>query len=169
MGFSGKFKGITDAKVFKGGQYFKEGLYKVKILAVKWVESARDKSEYFVIETEVLESSNPEIAVGSERSQVIDYGQTMGLPNIKAFVAAASGIDPYASDNLNDEVVDFWSKLTGQHIDFEDIVEMLIKENPLEGEVMDLECTEIITKEKKQPFTKHSWFARDTSNDEVVT
>jgi hypothetical protein len=156
MGITGRFAGIEEAKVFKTGQYFKPGLYTVKIKAVKWVVGSVGKKEFVVIETEVLESNNPEVPVGGERSQVIDYSSVMGQPNVKAFVAAASGVDP-GSSNVNDEVSAYWSKTVGEHLSFEAICDLIVSDtNPLEDVVLGLECVEVTTK-SGDPFTKHSW------------
>ena len=159
MGMSGKFKGIEDAKVFKTGQYFKPGKYKVRINAVKDVDSAVGSKSYFIVETTVMESNNPDIPVGGERSHVIDLGNVMGLPNVKAFVAAASGVDS-TSPSINDEVTAYWSKQVGEHLDFEKICNLLVSSaNPLEGEIMELECFETKTREGGD-FTKHNWLPR---------
>jgi hypothetical protein len=164
VGMSGRFKGIEEAKVFKTGQYFKPGKYTVKINAAKWVDSAVGSKSYFVIETTVSASNNPEVPVNAERSQVIDLGNVMGFPNVKYFVAATSGVDP-TSTAINDEVSAYWSKQVGEHLDFEKICELLVSSaNPLEGEVMELECVEVTTR-NGDPFTKHNWLPRKISEE----
>lgn len=151
-----RFKGIQDAPVYKTGQYFKPGKYKVRIKAVKWVTSAVGSKNYFVIETEVVQSDNTEVPVGGERSHVIDMASAMGKPNVKAFVACASGFDPGITD-INDKVCEYWSRAIGESLDFESICELIISDaNPLQGNVMDLECMEIETRQGT-PFTKHNW------------
>lgn len=159
--FSGKFKGIEDAKVYnRTGQYFKAGQYRVRINAVKWVPASVGSKEFFIVETKVLASNNPEIAVGSERSHVIDMSGVMGLPNVKGFVAAVSGVDPGLT-TVNDEVAKYWSTQVGEHIGFEKICELICSDaNPLKGEEMELECFDVTTK-SGDPFTKHVWAPRD--------
>jgi hypothetical protein len=165
---STRFEGIEDEKVYRTGQYFKPGKYRVKINAVKWVKASVGTKEFTVIETEVLQSSNPEIQVGGERSHVIDMSGPMGLPTVKAFVAAASGVNP-GSGTINEEVVDYWVRTCGQSAvpsvaelvkSFSGICEFICSAvNPLEGEEMDLECIEV-TKRDGDPFTKHNWLTR---------
>ena len=158
----GKYDKIVDAKVSKTGQYFKEGQYRVRIIAVKDVDSQLGKN-FTVIETEVLESNNPEIQVGSERSQVIDMGQVMGFPNLKAFMGAACGIDPTDPD-INNLVEDYFHKNdpNGVHRTLPEIMEhVVIDRNIFEDTVMELECVNITTKAEKKPFTKHVWHPRE--------
>jgi hypothetical protein len=165
VGMTGRFKGIEDAKVFGGKRpFFKPGKYKVQINAVKWVDSSVGSKSYFIIETTVLESNNPDVPVNSDRSHVINYNNVMGQPNVKQFVAAVSGVDP-SSPSINDAVAAYWSKQVGEHIDFEGICELLVSSaNPLDGEIMELECFDIETK-GGDPFTKHNWLPRKISEE----
>ena len=169
--FSELFEEAGDAKVSKSGNWFKEGTYKVKLLAVKVIKSQEDNSPLFIVETKVLESSNPEIKVGSERSQVIDLTNVMGKPNMKAFIAAVSGVDP-VEENAKEQVCAYWKKKLGLDLSFGQIVDVCVDEkaNPLEGTEMDLEC--VIQRTKPKPgkpeggeFTKHNWQPRDVSKD----
>jgi hypothetical protein len=156
----GNYSGIGDAKVFKGGgQYFKPGRYKVAIQAVKWVNAAVGGKQFTVIETKVLESNNPEVPVGCERSQVIDMIGVMGLPTVKAFVAAVSGFDGTVS-SLNSDVERYWAGITGETRDFAGVCDLIASDvNPLSDEVMDLECIEVDTRTGGK-FTKHVWATR---------
>jgi hypothetical protein len=161
---------IKEAQVSKSGQYFKPGNYAVRIKACKLVKSqAGPAKTFFVIECEVRQSDNPDIPVGSERSQVIDMGKVMALPNIKQFMAAVSGIDP-TCETVNEDVEAFWQKELvrrelideNDHVPFEDVCELVTDEkiNLLKDIEMKLECTNIQTKEKGQDFTKHNWQIR---------
>jgi hypothetical protein len=160
----GKYDKIVDAKVTKTGQYFKAGRYRVQILAMKDVDSQKGKN-FTVIETRVLASDNPEVPVGAERSQVIDMGNVMGFPNLKAFMAAVSGVDG-TQPNVNEEVEAYWQKQHPQkaYLAFPKIVESVIEDNLLEDVEMDLECVDIKTQEGGD-FTKHIWGVRDVSED----
>ena len=158
----GAFSKINETKVFGGGQYFEPGHYRVKIKDTKMVDSSQTPGKQFVvIETEVLESDCEKIPAGSERSQVIPLGEQMSLSNVKAFVAAASGVEPL-DDDINVKVEKFWTEVLGESTNFEQICDLIFEsgQNPLGDEIMDLECTEIITKKNKQPFTKHHWQPR---------
>jgi hypothetical protein len=157
---SGWYANIGSAKVQKTGQYFKPGQYRVKILAVKEVTGQLNKN-YTVIETRVLESDNPEIPVGSEKSQVIEMGNVMALSNIKAFMAAVSGVDA-TLDNVNTLVEEYWHKVNpdGVFLSFDKIMdEMVIKANALSDVELGLTCTEI-KKRDGSPFTKYIWEVR---------
>ncbi len=159
MGIYDGIEGVAPAG--KGGQYFKPGKFLVEITAVKQVKSQAGAGIFFIVETKVLESDNAEIPVNAERSQVIDVHKKMGLPNIKAFVAAASGFDPSQADTVTHEVEEYWSKLIGESLSFSKICELLVSDaNPLAGIEMRLECVNVKTKETKQDFTKHVWSPR---------
>jgi len=155
------FDGIEDAQVSKTGQWFEEGVYKVKVKQVKLQASQVGAAkQWFIVETEVLESSCPTITPGMERSQLIDMGGPMALPNIKAFVAAASGVDPNSA-TVTEEVEAYWQKVIGEYTPLKLLVEQIVSDaNPFEGFVMDLECKIITTKTEKKPFTKHFWQPR---------
>jgi hypothetical protein len=157
---SGWFDGIADATVQKTGQWFHPGKYRVRIKAVKQINGQKG-DKFLVIETEVLESNNPEIQVGAEKSHVIKMGGTMALPNVKAFIAAVSGVDP-TLDNVNDLIEEYWfqNNPMGVRLALPQIVEeMVVKYNALEGVVMGLECVNITT-QAGNPFTKYIWEVR---------
>jgi hypothetical protein len=163
------FSGIKEVSISKSGQYFKPGNYKVRIKAVKTQDSqVGPAKKFFIVETEVLKSSNPDIAVGSERSQIIDMSNVMALPNVKYFVAAASGVDPN-SEGINGEVEGYWKKKLaedgvlkpGEDVSFDQICELVVSAiNPLGGIELDLECMNITTKGEGKEFTKHLWQPR---------
>jgi hypothetical protein len=157
---TGRYEGIAGAKVTKSGQFFLPGHFRVKINAVKEVLSQRGK-DFTIIETTVVQSNNPDVPVGAERSQVIDMNNVMGLPNIKAFVSAVSGVDP-TLDSVNDQVEAYWASQDEKGVkrSFAEIVEdLIVKYNVLEGVEMDLDCIAIKT-QKGTPFTKHIWGVR---------
>lgn len=163
MVMSARFKGIEDKQVSKRGQWFLPGKYKVKINAVKWVDAQVGSKSYVIVETTVLASNNESVPVGAERSQVIDMSNVMGLPNVKAFVAAASGVEG-TSPSVNEEVCKYWSDLLEETVSFDEVCERICSEaNPLEGEVMELECVNIKTKVTQEDFTRHNWFPRDVA------
>jgi hypothetical protein len=165
----GIYEKIKETQVSKGGNYFKPGNYRVKIKACKLVNSqAGPAKTFFVIECDVLQSDNPDIQIGRERSQVINMANVMGLPNVKQFVAAVSGIEP-TSETVNEEVEAYWKKelkrrgLTdGEDVPFADICELVSDEkiNLFQDIEMKLECTTILTKDKGGEFTKHNWQVR---------
>lgn len=155
------YEGVGDAKVSKRGNYMKPGKYLVKIQSVKEVKGQKAGEKFFIVEMKVLESNNPEIAVGAEKAWVVKMENVMALPNIKAFVAAASGVDPFV-ENAKDLVEAFWTKMhpAGEQMTFSRIVsEMVVQANALEGVDMGLECVTTTTQEGN-PFTVHNWEVR---------
>jgi len=170
--FSEYFKGTGEAKVSKSGNYFEEGRYKVKIKAVKALISQEDKTPYFIIETQVLESTCEKIKKDTERSQVIDMSKVMGQPNVKAFIAAVSGVDPSNEEAAALTCAHWKKKLGGMDLSFDNICELCVDEktNILENVVMDLECYVRRNKNARPDgtfgvFTKHNWLPRDVSKD----
>lgn len=163
MGIYGK---VATAKPTKGGNWFKKGRYRVKVTAVKSIESQEDSTPFYVIETNVLESNNPDIHVGDERSQVIDMTTANGPGNVKVFIAAASGVDP-VMDDATAKVEKVWSEVLGQESSLEEICELSFsKDNPLGGDELELECVEVPTRAKENKpaglFTKHNWIPSET-------
>lgn len=156
----GTFSGIDEKSVSVGGSYFQPGRYRVKIEGVKVQKSLKGKL-LWIIETLVNESNNPDIKVGSHYSQVIDINNMMGFPNIKGFIAAATGFDAskYDNEELNAEICEAWKELVGKDIELEEICEYVSGEDqPLTAAdtELDLECINVLTKEKRD-FTKHIW------------
>lgn len=139
----GLFKGIKDAKANQGGLYFLPGTYKVEILRVSTMTS-RKREDLFIVECEILESDCPDRKPGMRPSWVVNLKQDAALGNIKGFVAAANGIDPSNSAEVD------------EHVD-EDACEIACStDNPLKGTVMGLTCVNIKTREGND-FTLHKW------------
>ena len=164
----GYYSKIKNTEVSKSGSYFAPGNFKVEILRIKEQESSTDSRVFFIVETKVLESDCDDIKAGAEKSQVIDMTQVMGMPNIKQFIASVSGVDTseYDNEEINAMVETYWSEQLETRVEFEDICEMVASsDNPLEGVQIDLVCSNIITKGKGQPFTKHTWQPRDVSEE----
>lgn len=120
------------------------GTFRVRIDKVKDFEGYQGDL-FYIIEFEILESSNEKIEVGKFYSQVIKYNQPMGPINVKRFVMAASGLDPNDPDNED-------------AIGSEEVEESLSDDQPFCGLEMGLQCDNITTREGK-PFTKHTWEA----------
>lgn len=185
----GLFSKIETTQVTKTGRYFEAGNYKIVILACKVVESQADPRHFFIIETRVLESDNDKIEVGGEYSQVIDLNNQMGIPNVKGFVAAASGVEP-TSEAVNSLIEEEWKRRAAdkrygldeseilmllnddrgkseklEKLDVEAITEFIVHEsvNPLEGIEMKLECIARETKkskENKDPNKRTEYFTK---------
>lgn len=154
----GLFSSVEQADVTGGGVYFLPGEYVVEIDKVKTVRSQRNNKDYWIVETTILESDNEERPADSHASQVVDISNIMGPVNIKAFVAAASGIDPQDPE-VNEKLVATWEELTEQELSIEQICELICDEdeNPLQGLKLHLECRNIKTRSTGNDFTKHFW------------
>lgn len=131
-----KFAGIGEASSTRGGNYFKPGLYAVRVRECKLITS-RQKDDLFIVECEVLKSSHESIVEGSTASWIVNMKHDASLGNIKGFLAAAL-------DCLEEEID-------------EEACELAIsKENPLKNAEVDLECV-LLTTRKGGEFTKHMW------------
>lgn len=157
------FSGMGETKISKGGVYFLPGIYKVEVQKVTTNRSAKGRKDFFIVESKILESDNPERKPGMLVSHVIDIGNVMGPANIKAFLAAANGIDP-----RNDEEVQAALGVGRDGTDHgEQAALFAVSEaNPLAGTILKLVCTEITTK-AGNPFTKHEYFPIEGEGEEV--
>lgn len=132
----GMFKGVEQARVSEGGVYFKPGVYLAKVLACKGFQN-RQQIGTFVIECELIESSEPTLPPGTLVSQVIMLNKEPALGNIKGFIATA----------MNDKV----ENVT------EEMCDMVASPgNPLKGTVLRVSAANIKTK-AGAPFTKITW------------
>lgn len=137
---AGMFDGIEGARVSEGGVYFRPGVFKARILAVKALKDRKGVGT-FVVECELLESSEEALPVGTIASWVVKLDKEPALGNIKAFAAAASGVT--AKD------------VTAKAI------ELIVSEgNPLRDTVLKVSAQNIKTKAGGD-FTKVTWLADD--------
>lgn len=136
---AGFFNGIGKARPSAGGVYLKPGKFKVKLNEVKVIRSGTKNVDMFVVAFDILESSNPECAVGTSASWVVNMTQQSALGNIRGFLAAATGEDV---DSIDEDVAD---ALVGE-------------DSPLVGNELSVQASMIQTK-RGTPFTKHLWEA----------
>lgn len=128
---------IAKSRASEGGVYWEPGRYLVLIDLVK-VKEGRE-SDYFIVEGENLESSNPERPVGTRCGWVLNVRKEPSHGNIKGFLAAALACNP---DDITSK-------------DFEDCID---EENPLNGRLVRLEVRLAPTK-KGGEFSRHTWRA----------
>ena len=97
----GLFDGIGDATV--GGQnvYFLSGVYVVEVHKCFAMKS-RKKEDLFLVECNILQSNNSKRPEDSKASWVVNLKHDAALGNIKGFIAAANGLDPYDEDKVNE-------------------------------------------------------------------
>lgn len=139
----GRFTAINQAQVSAGGVYFLPGSYVTEILRVFVMKNWKG-DEFFIAECKILDSDNSERPVGSKASMVVNMDNVSAMGNIKAFLAAASGIDPKNSVRVNAEIT-------------EEIAEIAVAEgNPFAGTVLELDARIVKTREGGD-FTKHFW------------
>ena len=155
----GVFDGIEMAQPSKSGQWFLPGHYKVELTEIKLFKSQLDGTNYVAIEGKVLESDNEAIKVGMTRSQLIDMDKPTGQPNMKYFVCAVSGVDPFDPE-ANEKVCKIWSEALDHQCNFEKVCSTIVDTGqPLKGTVMELDCVQVNT-QKGGEFTKHNWVPR---------
>ena len=156
MGF---FDKARDAKVSERGTYFEPGSFRVKVRNCKTFTD-RKSIDYFVVELEVMKSSNQEDPIGQVRTWMQKTtGVELAFANIKAFAAAASGIDLRAVPKHEEDAV-------GAEI--VKILELSCEDGHLNGKELLLDVKTIITKDKKQEFNVHSWSATPEALSEAA-
>lgn len=143
----GMFDGIETAQISGGGAYFKPGAYKAKIISCKAIRDRKGVGT-FVVESELLESSEPTLPVGSVCSWVVKLDKEPALGNIKAFVAAAMDADPKA-------------------VKAENVDQVCSEGNPLKDTILKVSATNITTK-TGNPFTKVVWMSADGDTNEAA-
>ena len=135
MGF---FSKIKDAQYGNTGNYFEEGVYRVRLVKVFVKDSARNPgTTNFIAECEVLESSNDNIKVGQIRSWSPSFSKQPTMGNVRQFIAVATGSD---IEEVGEDEADL----------------AVGPDNPLAGIELNLRCV-IQTTTAGNPFTKHIW------------
>lgn len=130
----GIFDGIGGAQYFESGVYIRPGLYKAVVQKVKQF-TTRKKVPAFVVELEVLESSNQkDHPLGTTMSWMVMLNQDAALGNVKHFISVAS-------DTPMDDVTS------------KDAEDACGEGNPLEGVELRIMAVNIKTKADKD-FTK---------------
>lgn len=138
MSNNSMFSGIEEARISEGGVYFKPGVFRVEVEAVKGLKDRKGVGT-FVVEGTLLESSEPSLPVGTAVSWVVKLDKEPALGNIKAFIAAAMGED---AKNVTAESVDL----------------VISAGNPLKGTKLRASAQNIKTKAGND-FTKITWKA----------
>lgn len=156
------FRGIGAVQSFDRTPLVKAGKHLLEIQAVKQVESAKDRIDFFIVEFKTLETTSSEMKAGEKCAWVAKISTT-SLPNIKNFLKAvhecwspelkAAVASADASGNPN-EKEQAWS----------DVCHYIIgEENPTMGHKIRCNSTEIMTKgtptDPPHPFTKNEFSA----------
>jgi hypothetical protein len=130
------YGGISEAKFSEGGTYVLPGVYRFKVLACKHIKMRTGK-EAFVVELEVMESTNPERMPGSTCSWMVTLDKEPALGNVKQFITTACACK---DDQVNEAAV----------------LLIVSEQNPLKGTVLRAAATNIKTKAGRD-FTKVKW------------
>jgi hypothetical protein len=139
--------GFSDVQVNSGGVYLQPGQYKLKVRKVK-VDRAQAGFPYFLMEFEVLESSNPGIAEGSFASWMAtlknETHKATFFSNVKGAVLAAvqSSAPETQAEQITEQV----------------IAHVCSDLQPLTGAELRAQASEITTK-SGNPFTKVAFFS----------
>lgn len=134
------FDGIETARSSEGGVYFKPGVYRTKVLACKSLKTRKGIGA-FVVETELLSSTEPSLPAGTLCSWVVTLDKEPALGNIKSFIAAA----------MHTETKD----VTAAAVDM-----VVSAGNPLKDVILKVSAQNIKTKAGTD-FTKITWLPDD--------
>jgi hypothetical protein len=78
------------------GQFFTKGRYDVSVVSVRHVESKVGSDQFFVVDFDIQESTNPDLPAGTAATWMTKLNgkyPDMALADIKAFVMAATNAD----------------------------------------------------------------------------
>jgi hypothetical protein len=125
--------------------YFLPGKYKVRLENVL-IYKRRLGGKLFIVETEVLESSHPDIQPGETRNWVQPMEVDAAMPRIKTFMGAAHGFCPKRN-------LDALSKFVTKEV----CDAAVSPENPLKGKELKLECHNKKSIKTGKDFTVHLW------------
>lgn len=156
----GLWAGLNAATVFENGVYFGTGIFDVEI--VRCLSKQTQKSGLaFIVECEVLTSTNPEHPAGSKRTWFQSMKNTnVGFGAVAGFLLAVFGLENNTArkQDFFPYLELFMGRVTGP-------------ENVLSGVVVHVECTMIKTQAKFNQqgvqisggtdFTRHDWSAFD--------
>ena len=146
----GLFDEIEKDKSSNSGNFILEGTYPLVFLnVVKTIKSQEDNSDLFIAELDIIESKVEGRESGNTMSWIVNFAHQPALGNIKQFIAAA----------MNRKEEEITSKIADA---------VVTSDNPLHGQLVRCEATEITTKKNKKPFTKCKWIAVDPEKQAVA-
>jgi hypothetical protein len=131
----GMLSGIGDATPTDGGNYIGVGVFVLKNDVLKGITS-RKGDDMFVSEWGVVESTNEKQPAGTHVSWLSNLRHDAALGNIKACLAAVSGVKEIEDDDAEEAIDE--------------------EKQPLCGHFVKAEVTEITTK-AGNPFNKVRW------------
>lgn len=94
-----RFGGVGAAKMNRRGVFFDPGEYEIDVKRCEYM-TARDKEEFFIVETIIVETNNPAHPVGAERNWMPKMNQDMSEVNLKGFCVACLGLEDADADGI---------------------------------------------------------------------
>jgi hypothetical protein len=137
----GIFGNISSATYSDGGVYLLPGVYRLKIKSCIY-KKTRKGQDAFIVEFEVVESTNTERLPGSTCSWMVTMDKEPALGNIKQFIAEAV---EQAMEAINEQIAEA----------------VVAAQNPLAGRFVRCSAVNIKTKANRD-FTKVK-FIRDSA------
>lgn len=129
----GLFSNISNAQYSEGGNYLKDGVFRLEIKKTI-LKKTRKGPMGFIVECGILESTNPAHIVGSEATWMVTDDKEPFLGNVKQFIATALEVE---MAEINEEVAEL---IVGD-------------EQPLKGKIVRASGINILTR-KNTNFTK---------------
>ena len=163
---------LGSAKNGAGGEYFTAGHnFKVVIEKCEWL-TARDKREYVIVNTQILESDCEEQGAGRKPAYMMNMSIDAGEGNLNGFlrIALTKHAEMSGDEALNPNDDEYWNEQLDCS-EYEDgsfgpgravLDAVLGQANVLAGVELYLYTKPILTREKK-PFTLHEWSLTPTS------
>lgn len=150
----GIWDGIENAQITKRGKYLPAGHNFTLLIKKCDLITTRDKGDAFVVDFEVVESTDPNTPVGAERNwyqSTTDKNVFQGA--VKLFVAAVYGYD-YSTmkDRFDREVGPSLAAIAEASL-FKDGA----GKNALAGQRVKVSTVEVTTVKRQQKFTRHDW------------
>jgi len=173
-GFAQLFEGMEKAEGYGTGKYFEEGKYLVRVKSLKVVKSKNPATlgfPFFIAETEVLKSNNPEVTPGVSRTYNVKIqGNQYAFADLKNFIfALALDIDPKSPPPLGDPAHALATKIVSGAVDPEYLAKLRTTDSgvaeivdALPGLCVNLEAFKKATRAKPGQtqggfFTIHNW------------
>lgn len=145
-------------------QYKCPALYTLKVKRCTWKET-REKKQFYIVEAEVVSSSNPDVPVGCTRNWMQSMDNDSGNSSAPAFVFACIGLDQKDSTDL--------AKIKAMTAQIPKILASTLEEptdptcvNSLKDKLVNVEVSEIITKAKGTRFSLHRFFPYKSATSE---
>lgn len=156
----GMFKGINKAKISETGNYLPPDFDGVVEITRTIIKETRKKGPAFIVDLRIVESNLDDVPVEKEFNWFQKMTDTdIAFPAIKAFFAAAAGVDPRDDEALG-EIED----------NIEEALEDAVQnpDDPEKNMLIGLQVRVITSHKETQEgkdFTRHDWRPLDGSEE----